>query len=1036
MADTFIAGEVVVKWTADLKAVKKSVKDVKKISDAAGTDAGKKFQRSFTREVKASSVGKNFSKDIKKSVNAKKLGTDIGKDFTNNFNANSKLTADIKVTKGKDLSGGLIEIAEDMSAEVASHAERINKAVAEISLTAAIKDVTELADVWTAAGNKIRAAEQQFGGALASTDQVADMATDSRTELTAMVDLYTILAGAAGGLSITQAELANVSELTAKAFKSAGLSAQEQQSAIKSFSSSLSDGIISDKDLKNLADTAPLIFEGLQNSLSLTESQLQSFAANGLLSVEEVFGAILDQSKAIEDQFSKTTPTFEESLSALRTVGTQIAGSLDDSLAASEIFSKIVGFIANNIKLLEVAAHAFIALLGAKLVVNIGKAIPMLRALGLAFHAALGPIGLLTGAIAAVIGGLLYLRNRIMAAKQADEDWENQQEKHNEVRRRTNALLTDSAELSERSGDEASKASDGVSELSDSYENLEDRLKKIADATRQAQIEREKLTLSEQQARLAEVKNRADNLFSESGFSYSEGEQAEIDEIQAQVEETEGKIAALKNANDDNFNQDERKKFELSQQSAELRQQMRIARAANDQAKIRELNDQKLLIELIEENLQNKTASDYAGVVANAQKQFDEIKKAEADRAKVSPIVPSQTAAATPINVDTADQILEKQLADQRLEYERAINQSLVSRSDQMEILEGQQESQVALATKSAAIEVQKIDNSETIDGLANEINLRVEKNDQLLAELQSELELAKLRADSSEIADLEKQIDLLRRKREYLKSGQLDLNATKNAQDDIDEINSAKNIGKVRDLFKGGIKSAIDGDFEDFLAGKLQGAADSMFDNAVDTLLDSLLGAGGPLEGIIGGLFGGGEGGGDLLGGIFGGLFGGKSGGTDDATDALGSFTEGLSAAEGGLGGFAGGLASIFGGEGGGGIIGILGGLFAGFFADGGVVPRGQFAIVGEQGPEIISAGSSPLRVTPMNDNYAARATAGLIPDGGGARSMAYAPVNNFYGHTQDDLERSLDERDRALKSEMPGMMDRHSFNQRRGMA
>ncbi|NNE59014.1 MAG: hypothetical protein HKN36_12980, partial [Hellea sp.] len=102
----------------------------------------------------------------------------------------------------------------------------------------------------------------------------------------------------------------------------------------------------------------------------------------------------------------------------------------------------------------------------------------------------------------------------------------------------------------------------------------------------------------------------------------------------------------------------------------------------------------------------------------------------------------------------------------------------------------------------------------------------------------------------------------------------------------------------------------------------------------------------------------------------------------------------------------------------------------------DGGVVPRGQFAIVGEQGPEIISSGASPLRVTPINDNIAASHAARLTADGGAGRSMTYAPINNFYGHTQDDLRRSLDERDRGLKAEMPGLMDRHSFNRKRGMA
>ena len=322
-------------------------------------------------------------------------------------------------------------------------------------------------------------------------------------------------------------------------------------------------------------------------------------------------------------------------------------------------------------------------------------------------------------------------------------------------------------------------------------------------------------------------------------------------------------------------------------------------------------------------------------------------------------------------------------------------------------------------------------------------------------SELRRALELAEIRNADGAVEKLEERLDVIREAITHLNDG-TDLDTALNRgrmkvekdRKNEEEEKHAKLEADVKDFLKGGIKAAIDGDFEDFLAGKLQGAADSMFDNAIDTLLDSLLGAGGPLESLIGGLFGGEGGGDDLLGNIFGNLFGGgQDGATGEATDALGNFTSGLTAAEGGLGqfggalgalaGLGGGITELLGGDGKiGGLLGILPGLFAGFFADGGVVPRGQFAIVGEEGPEIISAGASPLRVTPMNDNYTQSRAARLSPDGGGARAMSYAPINNFYGHTQDDLRRSLDERDRALKADMPGMMDRHTFNQRRGMA
>jgi len=48
-----------------------------------------------------------------------------------------------------------------------------------------------------------------------------------------------------------------------------------------------------------------------------------------------------------------------------------------------------------------------------------------------------------------------------------------------------------------------------------------------------------------------------------------------------------------------------------------------------------------------------------------------------------------------------------------------------------------------------------------------------------------------------------------------------------------------------------------------------------------------------------------------------------------------------------------------------GGGILGGIGDFFAGFFANGGLIPSGKFGVVGERGPELVSG---PAQVTPMN--------------------------------------------------------------------
>lgn len=92
-------------------------------------------------------------------------------------------------------------------------------------------------------------------------------------------------------------------------------------------------------------------------------------------------------------------------------------------------------------------------------------------------------------------------------------------------------------------------------------------------------------------------------------------------------------------------------------------------------------------------------------------------------------------------------------------------------------------------------------------------------------------------------------------------------------------------------------------------------------------------------------------------------------------AIDALGSFLEKMietASTASSLGG-GGGPGGFGGGAGGGGFAGVFGGIggvisnfFSGFFAKGGVIPRGTFGIAGERGPEPVFAGRTSLSVLP----------------------------------------------------------------------
>lgn len=92
--------------------------------------------------------------------------------------------------------------------------------------------------------------------------------------------------------------------------------------------------------------------------------------------------------------------------------------------------------------------------------------------------------------------------------------------------------------------------------------------------------------------------------------------------------------------------------------------------------------------------------------------------------------------------------------------------------------------------------------------------------------------------------------------------------------------------------------------------------------------------------------------------------------------------------------------------------VFGGAGMAFAGGYASGGVIPAGRFGLVGERGPELIASGRSPLTVYP-NEAFGGGGTVYNID----ARGSTMTP---------DQFRAILEQRDRALRAEVPSLVQR----------
>lgn len=209
----------------------------------------------------------------------------------------------------------------------------------------AAREVQKYADAWTEAGNKIAAASQISGRQARSLGAINDIAKDTRSGITETVDLYSKLLMATKDVAKSEEEVARATEIVNKSFKAGGQAAAAQASGILQLGQALGSGVLQGDELKSLRENAPVLLQAIADEFGTTIAGLKDLGAEGELTSERVFKAILKAQPQIERAFSSTTATIGDSFTLMGNTLTESAGRLDDVTGASEKVRERLGEI-------------------------------------------------------------------------------------------------------------------------------------------------------------------------------------------------------------------------------------------------------------------------------------------------------------------------------------------------------------------------------------------------------------------------------------------------------------------------------------------------------------------------------------------------------------------------------------------------------------------------------------------------------------------------------------------------------------------
>lgn len=290
--------------------------------------------------------------------------------------------------------------------------------IAPLIGTLGVREVIRYADAWQEAQNKISAAAQVSGLQARSLEELKTSANGARQELAGYVDLYARLLRVSPGIAATELEVAAATDTVAKSLKAGGASAQEQGAALIQLGQALGSGFLQGDELRSIRENAPLLAQAIAKEFGVTIGKLKDLGAEGKITSDRVFKAILNGGADIEAAFQATQSTIADAFTRIENEFTQFVANTGSATGATQGLIDALNYLAANFQTIAPVVANFAAILAGAFA---GRfiAVPIVQAtiaLGgflaamatgtltaVTFSAALGPIALIAGAAAAAI---------------------------------------------------------------------------------------------------------------------------------------------------------------------------------------------------------------------------------------------------------------------------------------------------------------------------------------------------------------------------------------------------------------------------------------------------------------------------------------------------------------------------------------------------------------------------------------------------------------------------------------------------------
>lgn len=156
-------------------------------------------------------------------------------------------------------------------------------------------ELIERADAFDNLSNQVKVATKSEQEYRESLEDVEAIAQRSRADLDSTARLYAKVRQNADSLGLSQAQVAEVTELVAKGMQLSGSAASATNGAIGQFNQSLASGRLSGEEFNSVMEASPALMKAIADGLGVAVGELRAMAEAQQLTADRVVQGLLSQ---------------------------------------------------------------------------------------------------------------------------------------------------------------------------------------------------------------------------------------------------------------------------------------------------------------------------------------------------------------------------------------------------------------------------------------------------------------------------------------------------------------------------------------------------------------------------------------------------------------------------------------------------------------------------------------------------------------------------------------------------------------------